>query len=122
MPRLSEKLTDFANKRRWKQYEDYRNLVLALVDEVGRLSGMVPWFKKDKWWDPTEHPLQRKQLGKILVGLADVAIYALRIAANMEIISEVRTYIIQRNTDYGTSQDEGEVDGEFHEQEMHGGT
>ena len=94
---LSERATDFAKKRLWHEYDELRNLALALLGEVGELAAMVPWFAK-KSWDPQQQRLQPRELGKVSQELADVAIYSLRIAVNCEIIYLVRKRLRMMNT------------------------
>ncbi|KAK1436969.1 hypothetical protein QVD17_02753 [Tagetes erecta] len=40
---LKQKMHDFAHERDWEQYHSPRNLLLALVGEVGELSEIFQW-------------------------------------------------------------------------------
>ncbi|KAL8253085.1 hypothetical protein R6Q59_036778 [Mikania micrantha] len=40
---LKQKMHDFAQERDWEQYHSPRNLLLALVGEVGELSEIFQW-------------------------------------------------------------------------------
>jgi dCTP diphosphatase len=72
--RLTEAIRDFAMERQWSSYHRPRNLVLALLGELGELAELVQW-NGDR-----DQPLARDQLDKLSQELADVAIYLLRLA------------------------------------------
>jgi dCTP diphosphatase len=72
--RLTGTIRDFAVERQWSSYHQPRNLVLALMGELGELAELVQW-NGDR-----DQPLTRDQLDKISQELADVAIYLLRLA------------------------------------------
>ena len=41
---LEEEVRRFAREREWDQFHSVRNLLLALVGEVGELSELLQWF------------------------------------------------------------------------------
>ena len=72
--RLTGTIREFASERQWSSYHQPRNLVLALLGELGELAELVQW-NGDR-----DQLLTRDQLDKLSQELADVAIYLLRLA------------------------------------------
>jgi dCTP diphosphatase len=72
--RLTVAIREFATERQWSVYHRPRNLVLALMGELGELAELVQWNG-----DRAES-LTDEQLDKLSQELADVAIYLLRLA------------------------------------------
>lgn len=71
---LTEVIREFAEERQWSLYHLPRNLVLALLGELGELAELVQWNgDEDQAWTT-------EQLDKLSQELADVAIYLLRFA------------------------------------------
>ena len=78
---LKEKLRNFAEERDWNQYHTPRNLLLALVGEVGELSEIFQWkgeVKDTKDWNEKE---------KIHLGeeISDILLYLIRLADKCDI-------------------------------------
>lgn len=76
---IMEKQREFAEERDWSQYHTPRNLVLALVGEVGELAELFQW-KSDEMAPPglgTFSDDERKHLGE---ELSDVLLYLTRLA------------------------------------------
>lgn len=71
---LSTDIRQFALERQWAQYHKPRNLLLAMVGEVGELAELFQW-KQD-----AEELLPMEELDKIGQELADVSIYLIRMA------------------------------------------
>uniref|UniRef100_A0A0A9HG47 dCTP pyrophosphatase 1 n=1 Tax=Arundo donax TaxID=35708 RepID=A0A0A9HG47_ARUDO len=74
---LSKKLDDFAKERDWEQYHSPRNLLLAMIAEVGELSELFMWkgevAKGLAGWEEAE----KEHLGE---ELSDVLLYLIRLS------------------------------------------
>ncbi|KAF5790344.1 putative dCTP diphosphatase [Helianthus annuus] len=74
---LSQKLQDFAEARDWEKYHTPRNLLLAMVGEVGELSEIFQWKGEVERgledWEESE----KEHLGE---ELSDVLLYLIRLA------------------------------------------
>jgi NTP pyrophosphatase (non-canonical NTP hydrolase) len=89
---VQTKITDFANERLWNRFHTPRNLVLALIGELGELAELFQW-KGDCTTTTTtattvangttgsNTKLSPLELEQISQEIADVAIYLLRLAA-----------------------------------------
>ncbi|CAJ1937940.1 unnamed protein product [Cylindrotheca closterium] len=86
LPLLTEEIADFASARHWDQYHTPRNLVLAMLGEVGELAELVQWMGDD---DSAFVEVDSKKLDKLSQELADVSIYLLRIVTECQLVSEV---------------------------------
>jgi dCTP diphosphatase len=71
---LKSKITSFANDRAWNRFHTPRNLLLALIGELGELAELYQWKSDEK-------PSPEDDLQKVGQEIADVAIYLLRLAA-----------------------------------------
>lgn len=71
---ISVMINQFSTERLWDQYHTPRNLVLALIGELGELSELFQW-KGDG-----EYLLTNEELDKVGQELADITIYLLRLA------------------------------------------
>jgi dCTP diphosphatase len=93
--RTQRQLRDFAAERDWEQFHTPRNLVLALVGEVGELAELYQWSETDA------PPRQR-----VAEELADVAIYLLRLAdvAEVDLEDAVETKIAMNGRRYPASE------------------
>ncbi|XP_066345467.1 uncharacterized protein [Miscanthus floridulus] len=74
---LSKKLNDFAKARDWEQHHSPRNLLLAMIAEVGELSELFMWKGEVRKgladWDEAE----KEHLGE---ELSDVLLYLIRLS------------------------------------------
>ncbi|WCJ24073.1 dCTP pyrophosphatase 1 [Euphorbia peplus] len=74
---LAKKLEDFAKARDWDKFHSPRNLLLAMVGEVGELSEIFQWRGEvDKGlpnWDDSD----KEHLGE---ELSDVLLYLIRLS------------------------------------------
>jgi NTP pyrophosphatase (non-canonical NTP hydrolase) len=86
LPGLAEEILQFATERNWTQYHTARNLVLALLGEVGELAELFQWKGDDK--DAT-NDLSSEELDKMSQELADVSIYLLRLATVCEVVPQL---------------------------------
>ncbi|KAH9604013.1 hypothetical protein KSS87_014193 [Heliosperma pusillum] len=74
---LKHKLADFASARGWEQYHSPRNLLLALVGEVGELSEIFQWKGEvakglPNWSEDDKEHLEEE--------LSDVLLYLIQLA------------------------------------------
>jgi dCTP diphosphatase len=73
---LTGRIDQFAKEREWDQYHTPRNIMLALMGEVGELAELFQW-KGDETDASTVDPVFWDKVGQ---EMADVAIYLLRMA------------------------------------------
>ena len=73
-----KRIDAFALERDWAQFHSVRNLVLAMVGEVGELAEVFQWVSDDQIEAFLAKPENQARLQE---ELADVLIYALRLAS-----------------------------------------
>ncbi|WP_432984267.1 nucleotide pyrophosphohydrolase [Dactylosporangium sp. CA-233914] len=97
--RVQRELRHFAQERDWPQYHTPRNLLLALVGEVGELAELYQW-------DPPEPP----PAARIAEEVADVMIYLLRFAdtAGVDVATAVADKMAFNATRFPTLTDQAE--------------
>ena len=78
----SQAISDFAESRDWDQFHSVRNLILALVGEVGELAEVLQW-KNDS--DAAKYLQSQDGKDKITEEVADVAIYLIRICQKLNV-------------------------------------
>jgi len=71
------RMHQFAEERDWQQFHTPRNLLLALVGEVGELSELFQWRGEVQPGLPGFTPDERRHVGE---ELADVLLYLVRLA------------------------------------------
>lgn len=74
IPSLTTIIRKFTIEREWEQYHKPRNLMLALVGELGELAELFLWRNDDM-----QH-LTEQEFDKIEQEIADVMIYLIRLA------------------------------------------
>ncbi|XP_057958504.1 uncharacterized protein LOC131151267 [Malania oleifera] len=74
---LSRKLEEFAMARDWERYHSPRNLLLAMVGEVGELSEIFQWRGEVERGLPDWEEAEKEHLGE---ELSDVLLYLVRLA------------------------------------------
>lgn len=79
---LTTVLQEFAHARNWEQYHTPRNLMLALVGEVGELAEIFQWMT-DEQVQQIRQDADRFQHTK--EEIADVLLYLVRLANVLEI-------------------------------------
>lgn len=72
------RINQFALDRDWGQFHSVRNLILALVGEVGELAEIVQWIPDEKIEEFLRNPANQSRFDE---EFADVLIYVLRLAA-----------------------------------------
>ncbi|QLY33495.1 nucleotide pyrophosphohydrolase [Nocardia huaxiensis] len=80
--RLQALISDFATERDWNQFHTPKNLVMALMGEVGELSEIFQWLTPEQ-----SAAISNDDHGRARVEeeLADVFIYLLRLADVLQI-------------------------------------
>ncbi|KAK8701885.1 hypothetical protein V6N13_020263 [Hibiscus sabdariffa] len=74
---LKQKMADFAKERNWEQFHSPRNLLLALVGEVGELSEIFQWKGEVPKGLPDWKEEEKVHLGE---ELSDVLLYLVRLS------------------------------------------
>ncbi|KAG8658552.1 dCTP pyrophosphatase 1 [Manihot esculenta] len=74
---LAKKLEEFAKARDWEKYHSPRNLLLAMVGEVGELSEIFQWRGEVDKGLPNWEESDKEHLGE---ELSDVLLYLIRLA------------------------------------------
>ena len=70
---IKEQLREFADDRDWNKFHTAKNLILALVGEVGELAAEVQWL--------TAEEIERRSTDKAIADeLADIAMYLIRLS------------------------------------------
>ena len=100
---LQKEIATFAAERDWEKFHTLKNLVLALVGEVGELAELVQWKSESEIEQEIRKSPEEKLLNVILESesltnrleeeLADVLIYLLRISTitDIDLISAVKS-------------------------------
>ena len=73
-------LRNFANERDWNQFHSPKNLSMALMAEVGELLEHFQWLTQEQ-----SKNLKADVKAEVAEELADILIYLLRLADNLEI-------------------------------------
>ncbi|KAL3517879.1 hypothetical protein ACH5RR_020468 [Cinchona calisaya] len=74
---LTKKMDDFARERDWERFHSPRNLLLALVGEVGELSEIFQWKGEVPKGLPDWKDEEKQHLGE---ELSDVLLYLVRLS------------------------------------------
>ena len=70
---LTEQVRKFSDERDWNQFHSVKNLILALVGEVGELAAEVQWLTSQE----IEERIGDKE---IAAEIADIALYLIRLS------------------------------------------
>jgi dCTP diphosphatase len=85
---ITKRVRQFADAREWQKFHTPRNLLLALVGEVGELAAEFQWMA-----DEAARPelIPKEGLARIAAEVADIQIYLIRLAdvLDIDIFSEV---------------------------------
>jgi len=95
---LCEQVAQFAKDRDWDQFHSVRNLVLAMVGEVGEVAEILQWTSDDK----VNKLLNSGGRERLAEELSDVLIYLIRIAdrAGVDLETAVREKLSANNQKY----------------------
>jgi dCTP diphosphatase len=95
---LRAEIAKFATERDWDQFHSIRNLVLAMVGEVGEVAEIVQWTDDDKIGEL----LASGGRERLAEELADVLIYLIRVAdrSGVDLESAVRAKLAANELKY----------------------
>jgi NTP pyrophosphatase (non-canonical NTP hydrolase) len=79
---IQARLADFAKERDWEQFHSPKNLSMALAGEAGELIEIFQWLTEEQ---SQQSSLTETQLSAATEELADILIYALRLADRLDI-------------------------------------
>jgi NTP pyrophosphatase (non-canonical NTP hydrolase) len=92
---IQARLADFATERDWDQFHSPKNLSMALAGEAGELLEVFQWLTEEQ---SRQSSLTENQLAAATDELADVLIYALRLADKLGInLQEAISVKINKN-------------------------
>ena len=74
---LQRQLRDFAAERQWEQFHTPKNLVMALVGEVGELTELFQWLTPE---ESASAMADEDSAARVRDEMADVLAYLLRLA------------------------------------------
>lgn len=99
-------LSDFAKDRDWEQFHSIRNLVLALVGEVGELAAEFQWLNDEQVESAMLDTQKREAVGS---ELADILAYLIRIAdiADFDLESELMKKLTINDSRYPVDKSKG---------------
>jgi len=80
--KIQSRLADFAKERDWEQFHSPKNLSMALAGEAGELLEIFQWLTEEQ---SQKSSLTKDQLAAATEELADVLIYAIRLADKLGI-------------------------------------
>ena len=70
----------FATEREWTRFHTPRNLILAMIGELGELAELYQWKRDNNNNNNNNHDMTPEELDKVGQELADVSIYLLRLS------------------------------------------
>jgi len=79
---IQARLADFAKERDWEQFHSPKNLSMALAGEAGELLEIFQWLTEEQ---SQQSSITKDQLTAATEELADILIYALRLADKLDI-------------------------------------
>jgi dCTP diphosphatase len=77
IPKIQTRLKEFALERDWDQYHSPKNLSMALSVEASELMEIFQWIGAEESRKVVDHP---DKLGEVEAEIADICIYAIRLA------------------------------------------
>ena len=77
IPKIQVRLKEFALERDWDQYHSPKNLSMALSVEASELMEIFQWIGAEESRKVVDHP---DKLGEVEAEIADICIYAIRLA------------------------------------------
>jgi dCTP diphosphatase len=80
IPKLQERLREFAEQRDWKQFHSPKNLSMALIVEAGELAEHFQWLTQEESFN-----LSTEKLEAVGEELADIFVYLVRLADQLDI-------------------------------------
>ncbi len=83
--KIQQKLSEFAQERDWEQFHSPKNLAMALAGESGELLEIFQWLTEEQSKAIKENA---GELKKVEEELADIFLYLLRLATQLDIDME----------------------------------
>lgn len=102
---LRREVAQFAKDRDWDQFHSVRNLVLAMVGEVGEVAEILQWVDDDR----VSELLNSGGRERLAEELADVLIYLVRVAdrSGVNLEQAVRGKLTSNNEKYPKDKSRG---------------
>ena len=102
---LRQEIAQFAKDRDWDQFHSVRNLVLAMVGEVGEVAEILQWVDDDR----VSELLNSGGRERLAEELADVLIYLVRVAdrSGVNLEQAVRDKLTSNNEKYPKDKSRG---------------
>ena len=102
---LRREVAQFAKDRDWDQFHSVRNLVLAMVGEVGEVAEILQWTDDDK----VTELLNAGGRERLAEELADVLIYLIRVAdrSGVNLEQAVRDKLVSNSEKYPKDKSRG---------------
>jgi NTP pyrophosphatase (non-canonical NTP hydrolase) len=96
---LQGQLRDFAAERQWEQFQTPKNLVMALVGEVGELTELFQWLTPE---ESAQVMSDEDSATRVRDEMADVLAYLLRLAdaLNVDIEEALATKMVKNAAKY----------------------
>jgi dCTP diphosphatase len=87
---LFEQIKNFSDDRDWAQFHTPKNLILAIVAEVGELAEVVQWQSEQEISEYLSSPEGKSRISE---EIADVAIYLIRLCQqrNLDFLEIVKS-------------------------------
>ena len=103
---LKLQLREFAVARDWEQFHSVRNLILALVGEVGELAAEFQWISDDDIANALQDCDKRESVGS---EIADVFIYLLRLSdiTGIDLVEELKKKLVINEERYPADKAKG---------------
>ena len=103
---LTTEIRQFADDREWGQFHTVKNLVLALVGEVGELAAEIQWVHDA---DVPTHLGNAENKLSLASEAADVAMYLFRLCdvANIDLAVEMRRKLLLNSERYSVEKSKG---------------
>lgn len=80
IPKLQQRLREFAELRDWQQFHSPKNLSMALIVEAAELAEHFQWLTQDESFNLADE--KRQAVGE---ELADIFVYLVRLADQLDI-------------------------------------
>lgn len=103
---ITSEIRAFADEREWAQFHSVRNLLLALVGEIGELASELQWVS-DK--NIEAHFSEIENISRFEMELADVATYLFRLSdiAGIDLATAVRKKLTINSQRYSVDKSRG---------------
>ena len=97
--RIRKKIKEFNSDRDWDQYHNPKDLLIALMSEVGELADYYRWLSHEELKKVHSNPEQKK---KIEEEIADILIYLITLAekTDIDIIKATEAKLEKNKTKY----------------------